>query len=290
MSNGPRGARPESYSAPGGPAADAATATGGGATRALDGPAGSAASAGAAGSTAAPDGARAGGVAGGSVGGRPPPTHRVTAPAPYLPANPAQRLRTLPPETRQVVIVSTDSFASNMAVLETYTKVGDGWQAPFAPMAARIGQAGFADRKAEGDLKTPTGVYPLNGMMYGIAANPGVTFGYHQLVQDDWWNENPSSLGYNTFFHGPNPGGASEALWTISPQYRYFAVINYNVPVVPGNPPLGSGIFLHVMNPGKATAGCVSLAESELLAVLRWLDPASAPRMVLAPRTVLNRY
>ncbi|WP_204001648.1 L,D-transpeptidase family protein [Virgisporangium aurantiacum] len=217
-------------------------------------------------------------------------TARATAPGPVATPVAAQRLRKLPSATRQVVIVSTESFGSNVATLEAFTKVGDRWQVAFPPMHARIGQAGFADRKAEGDLKTPTGVYPLDGTMYGIAADPGVRYAYHRLVPDDWWNENPATPGYNTFFHGPNPGGASEALWQISPQYRYFAVINYNIPVVPADPPRGSGIFLHVANPGKATAGCVSLAETDLLAVLRWLDPGSAPRMVLAPRAVLDRY
>jgi L,D-peptidoglycan transpeptidase YkuD (ErfK/YbiS/YcfS/YnhG family) len=283
---GPRGARPANSAAAGAPAAAGTTTTEAGRARpGAPAPGGAAATTPA---TTASGGARAGDGA----GGRPPIVESVTGSGGvHAPAgNAAQRLRTLPPETRQVVIVSTDGFASNTAVLETFTKVGQRWQVAFAPMPARIGSAGFADRKAEGDLKTPTGVYAIGDTMYGIRPDPGVRYGYHRVVQDDWWNENPASPGYNTFFHGANPGGASEALWTYDPQYRYFAVINYNIPVVPANPPLGSGIFLHVVNPGKATAGCVSLAESDLLAVLRWLDPASAPRMVLAPRTVLSRY
>jgi L,D-peptidoglycan transpeptidase YkuD (ErfK/YbiS/YcfS/YnhG family) len=268
---GPRGARP------GSPADTAATAADG-----------AAAEAGAA-VPGTPGAATSGTGPGPASASRPPPTVRATTP-PNVSAVAAQRLRTLPPQTRQVVIASTESFASNVATLEAFTKSGDRWQAAFPPMQARIGQAGFADRKAEGDLKTPTGVYALDGTMYGIAADPGVRYAYHRLVPDDWWNENPATPGYNTFFHGANPGGASEALWQVSPQYRYFAVINYNIPVVPADPPRGSGIFLHVSNPGKATAGCVSLAETDLLAVLRWLDPGSAPRMVLAPRTVLDRY
>ncbi len=52
-------------------------------------------------------------------------------------------------------------------------------------------------------------------------------------------------------------------------------MIAYNTARTPG---LGSAIFLHV-NIGSATAGCVSLPLGQLLDVLRWLDPARAPRI-----------
>ncbi|WP_255443417.1 MULTISPECIES: hypothetical protein [Amycolatopsis] len=35
----------------------------------------------------------------------------------------------------------------------------------------------------------------------------------------------------------------------------------------------GSAFFLHVST-GGPTAGCVALAQDDLIAVLRWLDPA----------------
>ena len=126
--------------------------------------------------------------------------------------------------------------------------------------------------------------------MSSSGADPGVRYDYHRLVENDWWNENPASAGYNSFVHGADPGGASEALWQISPQYRYFAVINYNIPVRKADPPRGSGIFLHVMVSGRSTAGCVAIAESDLVKVLRWLDPAARPRIVLAPAGELDRY
>ena len=73
-------------------------------------------------------------------------------------------------------------------------------------------------------------------------------------------------------------GGGSEALWRISPQYRYFAVIEYNAhPVVPGR---GSAIFLHV-SAGHGTAGCVSLPEAQLVRLLRWLRPAAKPMITI---------
>jgi L,D-peptidoglycan transpeptidase YkuD (ErfK/YbiS/YcfS/YnhG family) len=225
--------------------------------------------------------------------GKATPTPRKAGPTPSRrpPADTAaDRLRTLPARTRQVVIVSADGFDTSHATLSAFARTDGRWRPAFGPMAARLGVNGFADAKVEGDNATPTGVYGFGPTMYGIAADPGLRYPYHRLVPNDWWNENPATPGYNTFQHGPDPGGASEALWTTAPQYDHFAVITYNIPVVAADPPRGSGIFLHVMVPGRATAGCVSLAEPDLLRVLRWLDPAARPRVVLAPASELDRY
>ncbi|WP_433065882.1 L,D-transpeptidase family protein [Dactylosporangium sp. CS-033363] len=202
------------------------------------------------------------------------------------PANDAARLKSLPANTTQVVIVQSPSQSATTATLQAYAKSGGAWQPVLGQMPARLGSKGFSDAKREGDRTTPAGVFAFDGTMYGIAANPGVRYRYHQVGPDDWWNENSDSPGYNTFSHGPNPGGPSEALWEISPQYTHFAVIRYNMPATPGR---GSGIFLHQSN-GNSTLGCVSLAQSDLTAVLRWLDPAANPRIVMAPTAWLGRY
>jgi L,D-peptidoglycan transpeptidase YkuD (ErfK/YbiS/YcfS/YnhG family) len=206
--------------------------------------------------------------------------------APSKAANLASRLRTVPQATSQLVVVHAPASSSTNATLETFTRKNGTWTAAFPPMAARIGQAGFSDTKREGDKTTPTGMYAFDATMYGIAPNPGVRFAYHRLEPDDYWNENGSSPGYNTFQHGPNPGGPSEALWTVSPQYTHFAVVRYNMPATPGR---GSGIFLHQSN-GNATLGCISLVASDLVKVLTWLNPSAAPRIVLAPDAALSRY
>jgi L,D-peptidoglycan transpeptidase YkuD (ErfK/YbiS/YcfS/YnhG family) len=219
-----------------------------------------------------------------------PTPPRKPSPAAARPDNAAARLRTLPSSTRQVVVVSSDGYGTSQAVLETFEKRAGGWHPALGRMPARIGGAGFKDAKIEGDNATPTGMYGLGSTMYGIPADPGVKYAYHRLVQDDWWNENPASPGYNSFVHGPDPGGASEALWKTSPQYTYFAVITYNVPVRVADPPRGSGIFLHQMVPGRSTLGCVAVAQADLVRVLRWLDRAATPRIVMAPAAQLGRY
>ncbi|WP_432967785.1 L,D-transpeptidase family protein [Dactylosporangium sp. CA-233914] len=207
-------------------------------------------------------------------------------PAQETPANDAARLRSLPASTTQVVIVQSAGRTATTATLQAYARTGGGWRPALPAMTARLGANGFSDAKHEGDRTTPAGVFAIDATMYGIAADPGVRYGYHRLTDGDWWDENSDSPGYNTFSHGDNPGGPSEPLWRISPQYTHFAVIRYNMPATPGR---GSGIFLHQGN-GNSTLGCVSLPQGDLLTILRWLDPAANPRIVMAPTAWLGRY
>jgi L,D-peptidoglycan transpeptidase YkuD (ErfK/YbiS/YcfS/YnhG family) len=187
-----------------------------------------------------------------------------------------------PAGAQQLVTVQAPAGAA-AATLALWQRRGACFRRVNGPWTAHLGPTGLSAHKREGDGATPTGTYRLGATVYGIAPDPGVRLAYHRLVCGDWWDEDPGSPGYNTLRHvtcGTRPAfrGASEALWRISPQYRYFAVIEYNAhPVVPGR---GSAIFLHVST-GRPTAGCVSLPESQLLRLLRWLRPSPRPAIVL---------
>ncbi|MGA2928951.1 MAG: hypothetical protein ABSG43_23750 [Solirubrobacteraceae bacterium] len=80
---------------------------------------------------------------------------------------------------------------------------------------------------------------------------------YHQVVCGDWWDEDPYSPQYNKFVYVPcgvTPAFASwsEALWTETVAYPYFAVIQFNMsPILAGANALGSGIFLHSWVDGR---------------------------------------
>jgi len=182
-----------------------------------------------------------------------------------------------PPGSTQLVTVQAP-LRSTLATVSLWQRRGGCWRRVLGPWQGRVGRAGISARKREGDGTTPAGTFRLGATVYGVAPDPGVRLGYHRLACGDWWNEDPGSPGYNRFRHvpcGTMPafGGASEALWRIVPQYRYFAVIRYNdAPVVPGR---GSAIFLHVA--AGATAGCVSLPERKLVRLLRLLRPSARP-------------
>jgi L,D-peptidoglycan transpeptidase YkuD (ErfK/YbiS/YcfS/YnhG family) len=194
---------------------------------------------------------------------------------------------------QQVLVVDAPSAASTTATLTAYENDGAGWHQVFGALPAVDGTTGWvpAQSRVEGDGAAPEGMFAIGSTMYGTSPNPGTQFGYHQLVCGDWWDEDSASTTYNTFQHvpcGTTPpyAGDSEALWTDGNAYPSMAVINFNTPP---SGPSGSGIFLHA-NIGRPTQGCVSLPLADLDAVLRWLNPALHPVIVMGPDSVIRSF
>jgi L,D-peptidoglycan transpeptidase YkuD (ErfK/YbiS/YcfS/YnhG family) len=193
----------------------------------------------------------------------------------------------VPRSADELIVVSSPTYAPprHIATLIAYERAGDhgAWHRVFGPWSAEIGYGGLRDRRREGDGSTPTGVYTIGTRFYGNRPDPdGLHYAYHRLTCGDWWDEDPYSARYNRFVHlpcGVTPTFAkgSEALWTETAAYPYFAVIRFNVgPTRGGGNAPGSAIFLHSWVNGP-TAGCVALPRTQLLAVLRWLRPAARP-------------
>jgi L,D-peptidoglycan transpeptidase YkuD (ErfK/YbiS/YcfS/YnhG family) len=193
----------------------------------------------------------------------------------------------------QLVTVESAPGATPLAASVELWQLEDGcWARVGGPWSGWLGAHGFSDHHQEGDATTPTGLYRFGPIVYGNAANPGTKLPYHRLVCGDWWDEDPTSVAYNTFQHvfcgqAPPFRGGSEALWTETAAYPSFAVIEYNAgPVVPD---AGSAIFLHA-DTGGPTNGCVSLPQTDLDYLLRWLDPADSPSIVMGPSTEIARF
>jgi len=180
---------------------------------------------------------------------------------------------------QQLITVTARSHSATYARLIAYRRSGKRWVRVFGPWTARVGYSGVArpGAKREGDGRTPSGTYGF-GFFFGVLHNPGVAFSYRRAGRYDFWDDDPSSPFYNEWVdkRRRNPGADPEPM-DQRPAYDYAAVIAYNVARVPGR---GSAIFLHV-GTGTATAGCVSLPQRELLAILRWLRPKLAPEIVI---------
>ena len=194
---------------------------------------------------------------------------------------------TVPTTARELVVVTSPTYdpANYLASFSAYQRASASspWRRVFGTWQAEIGSGDLRDVRREGDHATPTGVYPFGLTIYGNQPNPGgLHEGYHHLVCGDWWDEDPYNGPYNRFVHvscGSAPAFASwsEALWTETRAYPYFAVIDFNDnPTIAGPSAPGSGIFLHAWM-GEPTEGCVALHVPELLRVLRWLEPAAQP-------------
>jgi len=197
----------------------------------------------------------------------------------------------IPASAAQLIVVSSPTddppAPGYLATLRTYERANRGspWRPVFAAWRAETGAGHLlaAAVRREGDHATPIGVFGVGGTIYGDEPNPGrLHYAYHRLVCGDWWDEDPYSPRYNHFVHVPcevTPAFASwsEALWTETVAYPYFAVIQFNMnPIRGGANAPGAGIFLHSWV-GGATQGCVALSEVQLLRVLRWLQPSAHP-------------
>ncbi len=191
----------------------------------------------------------------------------------------------------QLITVVAASTGSTTATVTLWQRSGTCWTIVGGPWSGRVGRNGLSSHHREGDGTTPTGLFGISSAFYGIAANPGVHGGYHQLVCGDWWDEDPTSPQYNTFQHvacnaTPPFGGGSEKLWQQTVAYQRFAVVAYNTgPVVAG---AGSAIFLHD-DTGGGTNGCISLPASDLDTVLRWLAPGESPHIAIGTGTSIRQ-
>ena len=205
------------------------------------------------------------------------PTPRATvAPRPAFPVP-----VTVGSATQVVTVKASGSWATVVA----WQRTAAGWTRVLATSAGRVGAHGVVPgaTRHQGTDTTPTGTYGLT-RAFGILANPGARLPYHRVGPDDWWVEDNLSPWYNTMRTGSQGGfntslpesdvNGSERLITHPGQYDYAVVINYNM--APAVRYRGAGIFLHVSG-GGATAGCVSVPRSTMVAILRWLDPRAHP-------------
>jgi L,D-peptidoglycan transpeptidase YkuD (ErfK/YbiS/YcfS/YnhG family) len=180
---------------------------------------------------------------------------------------------------QQLIVVEVADATDTFAQLQAFDRVDGRWEPAFAPTTARVGRSGISADRHEGDGTTPEGVFTLTEA-FGNGPDPGTKLPYRPVHDQDYWVTDSSSPFYNTWQSG-SPAGRwtqAEALWTLTQAYRHAVVIDYNRdPIVPGR---GSAMFLHVRNENP-TSGCVAIDLDRLVEIMRWLDPAQAPKIAI---------
>jgi L,D-peptidoglycan transpeptidase YkuD (ErfK/YbiS/YcfS/YnhG family) len=133
-----------------------------------------------------------------------------------------------------------------------------------------VGRGGIVpgERKREGDGCTPAGVHGIVGCLYRPdrvvrAEVPGWAV---PIRPRDLWCDDPESEDYNLMARAPF-GTSHERLWRADAMYDVVLVTDWNWPEAKAG--RGSAIFVHIWRrPGAATAGCVALARTSLMAIL----------------------
>lgn len=217
-------------------------------------------------------------------------------------------------QSRQLVVVETPGWDSPQGTLRRFerSETNRRWQPVGSPLPAWIGRAGAAWRsdrsdddrepltgpkKREGDGRSPAGLFALGDLWgYAATAPPSVRLRYHAIDDRDRCVDDAAAPAYNQLMRaqdasGSEPWQSAERLRLSTDHYKLLVPIDYNrlLPHASATerprPGAGSCIFLHIAPPpGAGTAGCTALAESDLLQVLRFLDPAKQPLLLLLPR------
>src|SRR5574340_8835 len=174
---------------------------------------------------------------------------------------------------------SADPFTVEVIALE---KKAGRWRKVLASQEGVIGKNGFAPpgEKREGDSRTPSGTFPL-GTVFGYAASFPTRMPYRQAGVDDLWIDDAAAPDYNRGGPRKTTQAASfERMRRDDDLYKLGIVVEYNTnPVIKG---YGSAIFFHLWRgKGSATAGCIALAEEDLTKIVRWLDPAAQPVVMM---------
>lgn len=173
---------------------------------------------------------------------------------------------------KQILLVEQSKEVASEGTLFLMIKNESGdWQEVFR-CEANLGKNGI-DKTREGDARTPTGEYGFL-MAFGAKKNPGSLIPYTKLTDTMYLCGDKEY--YNQFIDvskvDHHCSDNSEHLIRYIPQYNYALFIDYNKEGVFRK---GSAIFLHCFGNYPYTMGCVSVAEENMVKILRTVDSNS---------------
>jgi L,D-peptidoglycan transpeptidase YkuD (ErfK/YbiS/YcfS/YnhG family) len=143
-------------------------------------------------------------------------------------------------------------------------------------------------RKKERDGRAPAGIFRIGKIYTEDSALPsGASFPFRQITKADAWIDDPAHPDYNKHVVIPDP--ENPPAWFEKQKmrhgdfaYRWLIEVRHNSdPPVAGD---GSAIFFHIRRGvTRPTAGCTTMAEEDLVRVIRWLKADRRPCYALLP-------
>ncbi|MFD4791682.1 hypothetical protein ACFWN1_32535 [Streptomyces sp. NPDC058459] len=219
---------------------------------------------------------RSGGAAGNgnpavSGSSRPATSTRV----PGVPGVGERMGRQIPARTRQLVVIYGDDRDSAEGLAVLYEKTGAQWKQS-ASWPSHNGRRGWTTDHQLDDERSPVGVFSLTDAG-GTLRSPGSKLPY-------WYDDN----AYAASVADPDDEAHTH-------DFDHVIAIDYNR--LKGTPPYdwsrpegvekGGGIWLH-LDHGDGTSACVTVPEAGIRTLLRTLDPADHPMVVMGDRERLK--
>lgn len=209
------------------------------------------------------------------------------------------RAEGLDPRVKQLIVSIAPGWDSSAGRLQRFERHGDRWKPVGAAIPVLYGRAGLAwgrgvfgteepgVRKVERDKRAPAGVFAI-GKVFGYAPElpAGGKYPYHQVTDADVWSDDPRSPNYNRHMlidpANPPDNYSRERMKPGDFAYRWLVEIRHNSdPIVPG---AGSAIFFHIRRgETRPTSGCTTMAEGNLVEMIRWLRADARPHYALLP-------
>lgn len=134
----------------------------------------------------------------------------------------------------------------------------------------------LAEERIMGSKTTPIGAFPLT-LAFGTGENPGTDMTWRRITEASYWSE-VEDESFNTWVESEKPVPGEHLIDYY--QYKYAVNIGFNLEDIVYS--RGCAIFLHVKSRNSwDTAGCVSLTEEDMLALLRMLRDGAY--MIIVP-------
>lgn len=207
-----------------------------------------------------------------------------STPPPAIPATLIDTIiqnKALDIQSGQIVVAYAAQAGANTGVLLGFEQIDGGWKQTFNSQAVNFGKSGFAPpgEKKEGDKKTPTGIFGL-GPAFGYQKNIECAIDFVELTDNHYWISDSESEDYNKLVTYVPETKEIEKMRRKDDLYRYGLVVQYNME--PVKKYKGSAIFIHNWRAlGKPTLGCISMPESDMIQLIKWLEPGKAPVIVM---------
>lgn len=177
-------------------------------------------------------------------------------------------------------MIVVDTGKKSTAKIYCYQKSSKGYWWDIAGSGKALTEKAFIGKEgADFDIKkdskkTPLGFYAVSEGFY-IGKKPKTTFSMFEITDDTYLVTDPSSKYYNQHVEGTKKKDWKSADHLIDNKEanKYGLVVGFNTDS-PADKKLASGIFMNIGS--EPTEGCIALPETELKAIIEWLDNDSS--------------